>query len=259
MSSRFTIPFLQTMRRLLFVYLSVAGLMVMLLAVTSLIVFLSWGSLNVSQPATTVEATVDFEHPALFGPAHDFLNGVVEGWKDGAAGVERPQPERAAEPPQLSPTPPNGTHELVPDKNRQLLRYQETSPWKRLLLLQLGMTSEDISLGVVVYTLVSGVLLYRIMRDVKPKTPFTTANARRIRRLGILLIAADVYQQLVYVVLPLLVPPFREPSTGKLLSQYIVLTPRVEYGSWAVGLMLLVIAAVYQRGIELQQEAELTV
>ena len=253
--SRRTIPFLQTMRRLLFVYLVGAGLTVGLFVLTSLFRLLTDATPYSTKPADTVETTVDLHHPALFGPVRGFVTELKSGFERGE------QTAHAASPKQPPPPAASGKagFQLVADQERQLLRYRETSSWKRLALLQLGVIYDDMSLGFALYLLLSGVLLYRIVRDVTPETPFTAANARRIRWLGLLLIAADAYQQLVYALLPLLVPSFREAGTGKLLSQYLVLTPRIEYGDWAIGLMLLIIAAVYRRGVDLTREAELTV
>ncbi|MBU6122178.1 hypothetical protein [Hymenobacter siberiensis] len=45
----------------------------------------------------------------------------------------------------------------------------------------------------VLATMLFCLLVYRIMSDVRPGVPFTPANVRRLRGLGLLLIGCDVY------------------------------------------------------------------
>jgi hypothetical protein len=68
-----------------------------------------------------------------------------------------------------------------------------------------------------------------------------------------------VYQYAAYFYLKATIPNINVPGKLYLASQYVILDPAEEIGAWKFGLVLLVIAAVYQRGVEMAREAELTV
>ncbi|QDA58842.1 DUF2975 domain-containing protein [Hymenobacter jejuensis] len=132
--------------------------------------------------------------------------------------------------------------------------YREANAAKRLLLRL--MNSSPQPFPYVVATLTMCILIYLILRDIKPGAPFTPVNVRRLRWLGILLIVCDLYSR---------------TSTWWLNKQLAALAPAgshltsVSYfnssllANWLVGVMLLILAAGYQRGVELAEDAELTV
>ena len=135
------------------------------------------------------------------------------------------------------------------------LMYQERSPGRRLLLRL--MNSQPQPVPYVLATLAFCVLLYRILRDIRPGVPFTPANVRRLRWLGFLLIACDVYKWTATWWMQNYLTQVAPAGTANLL-------PYTHFGSslvanWLIGLMLLIIAAGYQRGVELAEEADLTV
>lgn len=145
--------------------------------------------------------------------------------------------------------------QYLPWGNAGLLVYREANPVARLALRLIE--SRPQSVPYVLATTLFCLLLYRILRDIRPGVPFTPANVRRLRGLGLLLIGCDVYhwtsswwlaQQLAAV------------APARLAG----LQPVSPFGSslvanWLIGLMLLIVAAGYQRGVELAEDAKLTV
>ena len=143
----------------------------------------------------------------------------------------------------------------VPRGSTGGLVYRETNPAVRLLLRL--MTTRPQPVPYVLASLLFCVLVYQILRDIRPGIPFTPANVRRLRWLGVLLIGCDVYTW----------------TTNFWLSHYLAtvvpagvvgLRPAAQFGAslvsnWLIGLMLLIIAAGYQRGVELTEDAELTI
>ena len=130
--------------------------------------------------------------------------------------------------------------------------YRERNPATRLLLRLIESRPQPVPY--VLATLLFCVLVYRILRDIRPGVPFTAANVRRLRFLGLLLIGCDLYHWTI----------------SWWLGHYLAavgpagLRPTSPFGSslvanWLIGLMLLIVAAGYQRGVELAEDAELTV
>jgi hypothetical protein len=100
-------------------------------------------------------------------------------------------------------------------------------------------------------------LLRRIFRTVQTKSPFHPDNARRITTMGILFVG----QTLVELFLKALLWNQSVPYLHQIRSDYdnyLILDINLE-GPWLLGLILLALAQVYRRGIELQTESELTV
>ncbi|WP_345056128.1 DUF2975 domain-containing protein [Hymenobacter glaciei] len=123
----------------------------------------------------------------------------------------------------------------------------------------MGASNEYQSLAWGAFLAVGSWLLWQLLLDVTPATPFTFTNARRLRGLGLLVLGLDFAQELAYLAVRALVPPFRVPGLTEPLSHYVRLNTETTLPGWEVGLMLLVIAAVYQRGVELSREAELVI
>ncbi|PJJ54569.1 DUF2975 domain-containing protein [Hymenobacter chitinivorans] len=155
-----------------------------------------------------------------------------------------------------------GTFRLVPKSQKLALVYVERSFGKRVALMILGVNNHSGKRGSVVlvlYSMLTGMLLYRILTDMSLASPFTEKNARRIRWLGLLMIGVDLYQYVAFRYMLSIVPHFRAPDLQGTVVQYLTLDPAEEIGAWKFGLVLLVIAAVYKRGVIMAQEAELTV
>ncbi|MDQ2772919.1 MAG: DUF2975 domain-containing protein [Bacteroidota bacterium] len=135
------------------------------------------------------------------------------------------------------------------------LIYREANPVMRVAMRLI--TSRPQSVPYVLATTLFCLLVYRILRDIRPGVPFTPANVRRLRGLGLLLIGCDVYHW----------------TSSWWLARHLAavapaglagLQPVSPFGSslvanWLIGLMLLIVAAGYQRGVELAEDAELTV
>lgn len=197
---------------------------------------------------TPVQLTLNTTTPNIFSAWHD----VQEGWADGY----NYRPMRNVHQAPLASKHP---FDLVGDPQAPVLRYNEPSTMKRLALLYLGASNDYQSLAWVVFFAVGSWLLWQLLLDVTPTTPFTFANARRLRGLGLLVLGLDTAQELAYLAVRALVPPFQAAGLAEPLSHYVRLNTETNLPGWEVGLILLVIAAVYQRGVELSREAELVI
>lgn len=189
--------------------------------------------------------------PNLFSAAHD----MNAGFEDGFAG-RPPRPERGPLPALRAAAV---GFELAADPHAPLLRYREPNAWKRVALVHLGAADGYLSLSWVILISAGSWLLWSLLRDVTPETPFTLANARRLRWLGLLIIGLHYAQKLEYVLVRGLVPAFHTPGLPETLNHYVRLnTENTLPGVWT-GVMLAIIAVVYRRGVELSQEAELVI
>jgi len=141
---------------------------------------------------------------------------------------------------------------LLPRARSFVLVQHEPSAGRRLALRLIN--AEPQSVPRVVAALLFCVLVYRILRDLRPGQPFAPANVRRLRWLGLLLIGCDVYYW----------------TANWWLGHYLAasghpdLSPVMDFGTslvanWLIGLLLLLIATGYQRGVELAEDAEFTV
>ncbi|GAA4042227.1 hypothetical protein GCM10022409_30270 [Hymenobacter glaciei] len=193
-----------------------------------------------------VELTLYTTDPNIFPTLHAIHAGLV--------GDSRPsRTVQLYEPAVKSP------FEIASNPQALVLRYHEPSAERRVALLYLGASNEYQSLAWGAFLAVGSWLLWQLLLDVTPATPFTFTNARRLRGLGLLVLGLDFAQELAYLAVRALVPPFRVPGLTEPLSHYVRLNTETTLPGWEVGLMLLVIAAVYQRGVELSREAELVI
>lgn len=143
---------------------------------------------------------------------------------------------------------------LLPRARSFVLVQHEPNAVRRLALRLIN--PEPQSVPRVVAALLFCVLVYRILRDLRPGQPFAPANVRRLRWLGILLIGCDVYYWLAHWWLGHYLAASGHAAAG--------LAPVMDFGSslvanWLIGLLLLLIATGYQRGVELAEDAEFTV
>lgn len=100
-------------------------------------------------------------------------------------------------------------------------------------------------------------LLRRIFRSVQLQSPFRTLVARGITMMGFLFLGQTVVELLLKMALWYQIRPYF--GQIRLASQTSLSLDIQLDGPWLLGLILLALAQVYQRGIELQRENELTV
>ncbi|TGE18372.1 DUF2975 domain-containing protein [Hymenobacter elongatus] len=145
--------------------------------------------------------------------------------------------------------------QLVQQATTSRLVYREPNAVRRFVLRL--MNSQPQPVPYVLATLLFCILLYRILRDIRPGIPFTPANVQRLRWLGLLFAACDLYK--------LTATWWMRQHLAQLVPNLAAnLVPDTHFNSslvanWLIGLMLLIIAAGYERGVELTEEAELTV
>jgi hypothetical protein len=149
--------------------------------------------------------------------------------------------------------------ELQASPGASLLRYREASALRRGALLALGAWSGSLSVPSVLLLALGSWLLLQLLRDVTPATPFTPANARRLLHLALLVLGLNLWDYVARAMVLALVPSFRIAELTAPLSHYVRLNTADVVPDFWVGYMLLIIAAVYQRGVELSREAELVI
>ena len=236
-------PLLRVSRLLVVLFMAGASVAALILVVKTV---------DVATGKPEVRLVLNTTTPNLFPALHDFVSGL----QDGKAGKPH-RPERGPLPGLRAGT---AGFEVVADPQAPLLRYEEANTWKRLALLFLGASDGYMSLAWVLFFGVGSWLLHQLLQDVKPAAPFTLANAHRLRSLGLWIIG-PVYlgQALSYLALRALIPNFHTPGLAEPLSHYVRLNTESSLPGWEIGLMLLIIAAVYQHGVELSHEAELVI
>ncbi|MGI4883426.1 MAG: DUF2975 domain-containing protein [Janthinobacterium lividum] len=189
--------------------------------------------------------------PNRFSAVHDINAGFEDGYHGRPHRPDRgPLPELRAGAEEF---------ELAADPREPLLRYREPAAWKRVALLHLGAADSTLSLPWVLLLGAGSWLLWGLLRDVTPETPFTLANARRLGQLGLLVIGLNAAQELAYVLVRALVPAFTTAGLPETLNYYVRLNTENTLPGYATGVMLAIIAVVYRRGVALSQEAELVI
>ncbi len=138
-------------------------------------------------------------------------------------------------------------HRAVLVDARGELRVQ-TTDWFLQFLPNLGLL---IALGVALYIVFT---LRRMLTSVIAGEPFTEANVRRMRAMGVLLLVIGVVGPgLEYLLVRALL--VRVPVSGIVLSAPLDSQTSVIL----TGLLLLVLSAVFARGVELERDRSLTV
>jgi hypothetical protein len=141
----------------------------------------------------------------------------------------------------------------------QVLRYREPNDAKRMALQALGALDESLSVAGLFFLGYGSWLLFGLLRDVTSATPFTLANAQRLRKLALLVLGLYFWQYVAYLLVWALVPAYRVASLTYPLSHYVRLNTDDLVPGPAIGIALVIIAAVYQRGVVLSREAELVI
>jgi hypothetical protein len=135
------------------------------------------------------------------------------------------------------------------------LVVQEPSAVRRVLLRLVN--AERGSLPMIVAGLAFALLMAKILGDMKPGAPFTAANVRRLRWLAVLLLGCEVYQQVASRWMQDYLSRLPAAGTADLVTNADFGSSMLSSGLAAAVLVLL--ASSYQRGVELTEEAELTV
>lgn len=195
-----------------------------------------------------VRLTLNTMRPNVFGAWHDTQSGFVDGLKGQRRPERGPLPALAA-----------ADFDVHADPHAQLLRYREPSEWKRMALQALGALDDSLSVAGLLFIGYGSWLLLRLLQDVTPATPFTQANAQRLRKLALLVLGLNLWQYVAYLLVWALVPAYRTAQLAFPLSHYVRLNTDDLVPGLAVGFMLVIITAVYQRGVELSHEAELVI
>lgn len=119
-----------------------------------------------------------------------------------------------------------------------------------ILIVALG----SIGLATAVWTFL---LLRQIFRTVRTESPFHSDNARRINTMGLLFVGQTLIELLLKMALWSQTRPYFQQVRLD-YKEYLSVDVNLD-GPWLLGLILLALAQVYRRGIELQTENELTV
>ncbi len=100
-------------------------------------------------------------------------------------------------------------------------------------------------------------LLQRIFQTAQTQSPFHTDNAQRITTMGLLFLSQTVIELLLKLGLWHQARPYFKQFQLD-TSTYLSVDVNLD-GPWLLGLILLALAQVYRRGIELQLDNELTI
>jgi len=199
-----------------------------------------------SQPE--VQLALDTKRPNIFEAWHETQAGFMDGWKG------RHRPERG---PLSARTA--ASFDVQANPYAQVLRYREPSEAKRMVLQALGALDDSLSVAGLLFLGYGSWLLFGLLRDVTLETPFTLANARRLRKLALLVLGLYFWQYVAYLLVWALVPAYRVAALAYPLSHYVHLNTDDLVPGPLIGIALVIIAAVYQRGGELSREAELVI
>lgn len=156
-------------------------------------------------------------------------------------------------------TVPTVGFDVQANPDAQLLRYREPSDSKRMILQALGALDDSLSVAGLLFLSYGSWLLLKLLCDVTPATPFTLANAQRLRKLTLLIVGLNVWQYVAYLLVRVLVPAYHTASLAYPLSHYVRLNTESLVPDLSAGFILAIITAVYQRGVELSREAELVI
>ncbi|UYZ62803.1 DUF2975 domain-containing protein [Hymenobacter weizhouensis] len=211
-----------------------------------------------SVPADTMTLRLNLAHPHYYtfeGTVRDMKRGWQDAQQDALA-VPRPAPFT---PDSVAPSFNRSGFELLADTDQQIVRYREPSLWRRVALLWLGASHETMALSTALILTALTWLLWRLLRDVTPATPFTQTNARRLRQMLLLIVGWIVWQQLAHLFLSFLMPAFSLQNLALPVARYVELNGDAQAPEMWMVMVLSVVALMYRRGVELSQEAELTI
>jgi hypothetical protein len=136
-----------------------------------------------------------------------------------------------------------------------ILVVQEPNAARRILLRLVN--AEKGPLPLIVAGVVFTLLMAKILGEIKPDAPFTAANVRRLRWLALLLLGCEAYQRAASWWMQDYLSGLPAAGTAQLMSNADFGSSLISSGLAAAILVLL--ASSYRRGVELAEEAELTV
>lgn len=127
-------------------------------------------------------------------------------------------------------------------------------PWYSHFFIPLGFVNIpgfEFSISYWVFYCVLCFLFYRIISSISIKTPFSDHNISRIFWIGYTLILYDLFVVIRYIILSLFVEEithdaFRYDGLGPLLY-------------FKIGILIIIIAMIYKKGVAMQREQELTI
>lgn len=135
------------------------------------------------------------------------------------------------------------------------LVLQEPEASRRLLLRLIN--AEKGSFPLMLAGLLFSILVAQILRDVKPGVPFTPANVRRLYWLTLLFVGCELYQRVASWWLQQYLRSVTPPGMAELTTNAEFSASLLSNG--LIAAMLIILAASYQRGVELTADADLTV
>jgi hypothetical protein len=127
-------------------------------------------------------------------------------------------------------------------------------PWYSSLFIPLGFINIpvfEMSLPYWVFYFILCFLLYRIISSLSIESPFSERNTKRIFWIGYALIFYDVFAVIRFSILS----AFVEKTTTQLF-RYDGLGPLIYF---KVGILIIILAMIYRRGVAMQREQELTI
>lgn len=247
-ASLFYLLLVMASRYLLFVLRLATGMTGLFVLAATVLTFALLGKMTDAASQPEVQLALDTKRPNMFEAWHETQAGFKDGWK----GQHRP--ERGQLPPRTT-----ASFDVQAYPYAQVLRYHEPSRAKRMALQALGALDDSLSVAGLLFLGYGSWLLFKLLRDVTPATPFTLANGQRLRKLALLVLGLYFWQYAAYLLVWLLVPAYRVASLAYPLSHYVRLNTESLVPGPAIGIGLAIIAAVYQRGVKLSREAELVI
>lgn len=248
MDNQFRLPPAMDNRYLRLVLRIATGMTGLFVLAAAVLTFSLFGKMADAASQPEVQLALNTKQPNIFEAWHE----AQAGFEDGLKGQHRP--ERGSLPPRTA-----ASFDMQADIYAQVLRYREPSDAKRMALQALGALDDSLSVAGLLFLGYGSWLLFKLLRDVTPATPFTLANAQRLRRLALLVLGLYFWQYAAYLLVWLLVPAYRVASLAYPLSHYVRLNTDDLVPGPAIGMALVIISAVYQCGVVLSREAELVI
>ena len=145
--------------------------------------------------------------------------------------------------------------QLVMHSQNGTLVLREPQASRRLLVRIIN--AEKGPLPLLLAGLLFSLIIAKILGDVKPGVPFTPANIRRLYWLAMLFVGCEVYQRAASWWMQHYLRSVTPAGLVELMPNSQFNSSMVSNGIAAA--MLIILAASYRRGVELTEDAELTV
>ena len=134
------------------------------------------------------------------------------------------------------------------------LRIKDAVPWGlKYYSLVVGLLGMGLSLGIIY-------ALRRMVASLRDESPFTRANALRMRWVALLIIGLGVAKWLfTWIYYRLLASKVVLAGIEAHMESLNPLTFGMQWDYWTTGILLLLLAEVFRQGVALQDEQRLTV